>query len=87
VLAFDVKLLKPSSLARDFVVARARTNLLDHTSPARSRLDLVVIPCVIKKSQESSEDEAGIVIFTKRSTKSSNKSSIVILVYAKIRED
>jgi hypothetical protein len=87
VLTFDVELLKPSSLARDFVITRARANLLDHTSPARSRLDLVVVSCIIKKSQKSSEDEASIVIFTERSTKSSNKSSIVILIYAKIRED
>jgi hypothetical protein len=69
------------------VLTRARANLLDHTLPARSRLDLVVVSYVIKKSQESGEDEASIVIFTKRSTKSSNRLSIVILVYTKIWED
>jgi hypothetical protein len=68
----SVELLNSSSLTRDFVVARALTGFV--SSPARSRLDLVVVPCVIKKFQESSEDEASIVIFTKRSTKSSNKS-------------
>jgi hypothetical protein len=49
----------------------------------RLQSKVVVIPCVIKKSQELGEDEASSVIFTKCSTKSSNKSSIVILVYAK----
>jgi hypothetical protein len=87
VLAFVVELLNLSSLTCDFVVARARANLLDPTSPARSKLDLVVVPYVIKKSYGSGEDEASSMIFTKCSTKSSNKSSIVILVYAKIRED
>jgi hypothetical protein len=87
VLAFVVELLNPSSLALDFVIAWDRANLLDPTSPAHSKLDLVVVPCVIKKSQESGEDEVSSVISTKCSTKSSNKSSIVILVYAKIRED
>jgi hypothetical protein len=53
------------------------------SSPARSKLDLVVVPYVIKKSQESGEDEASSVMFTKCSTKSSTKSSIVILAYAK----
>jgi hypothetical protein len=85
VLAFVVELLNPSSFARDFVVARALTRFV--SSPARSRHNLVVVPCVVKKSQESGEDEASSVIFTKCSTKSLNKSSIVILVYAKIRED
>jgi hypothetical protein len=60
VLAFTVELLNPSSLARDFVVARALTGFV--SSPARSTLDLVVVPCVIKKSQESGEDEASSVI-------------------------
>jgi hypothetical protein len=50
-------------------------------------LKVVVVPRVIKKTQASGEDEASSVIFTKCMTKSSNKSSIVILVYAKIRED
>jgi hypothetical protein len=63
VLAFVVELLNTSSLARDFIVARTRANLLNHTSPARSRLDLVVVPCVIKKSQGSGEDEASSVKF------------------------
>jgi hypothetical protein len=85
VLAFVVELLNPSSLARDFVVARALTGFV--SSPARSRHNLIVVPCVVKKSQESGEDEASGVIFTKCSTKSLNKSSIVILVYAKIQED
>jgi hypothetical protein len=53
------------------------------SSPARSKLDLVVVPYVIKKSQELGEDEASSVMFTKCSTKSSTKSSIVILAYAK----
>jgi hypothetical protein len=53
------------------------------SSPARCKLDLVVVPYVIKKSQESGEDEASSVMFTKCSTKSSTKSSIVILAYAK----
>jgi hypothetical protein len=75
VLAFVLELLNPSSLARDFVVARALTGFV--SSPARSRLDLVVVPCVIKKSQESGEDEASRVIFTKCSTKArtSHRSS------------
>ena len=85
VLAFAVELLNPSSLSRDFVVARALTGFV--SSPARSRLDLVVVPCVIKKSQESDEDEASSMIFTKCLTKSLNKLSIVILVYVMIRED
>jgi hypothetical protein len=44
------------------------------TSPARSRLQLKVVvdPCVIKKFQESSEDGASNVIFTKCATKSSD---------------
>jgi hypothetical protein len=66
VLAFAVELLNPSFLARDFVVARALTRFV--SSPARSRHNLIVVPCVIKKSQESSEDEASSVIFTKCST-------------------
>jgi hypothetical protein len=45
------------------------------------------VSCILKKYTASSEDEASSVIFTKCSTKSSNKSSIVILVNAKIRED
>jgi hypothetical protein len=66
VLAFVIELLNLSSLARDFIVARALTGFV--SSPARSRIDLVVVPCVIKKSQESGEDEASSVIFTKCST-------------------
>jgi hypothetical protein len=85
VLAFAVELLNPSSLSRDFVVARALTRFV--SSPARSRLDLVVVPCVINKFQEPSEDEASSMIFTKCLTKSSNKLSIVIFVYVMIRED
>ena len=44
------------------------------TSPARSRLQLKVVvdPCVIKKFQESSEDGANNVIFTKCAIKSSD---------------
>jgi hypothetical protein len=42
----------------------------------RLQSKVVVVPCVIKKSQELGEDEASSVIFTKCSTKSSNKSSI-----------
>jgi hypothetical protein len=51
------------------------------TSPVRSSLEskVVVDPCVIKKSQESGEDGASSVVFTK----CANKSSSVILVYAK----
>jgi hypothetical protein len=70
VLTFVVELLNPSSLARDFVVARALTGFV--SSPAHSRHNLVVVPCVIKKSQESGEDEASSVVFTKCTTKSSN---------------
>jgi hypothetical protein len=55
-------------LARDFVVARAYANLLNHTSSARSRHNLIVVPRVSKKSQESGEDEASSAIFPKRST-------------------
>jgi hypothetical protein len=51
---------------------RTRHPLLDHTSPARSRHDLVVVPCVVKKFQASGEDEASRVVFTKCTTKSSN---------------
>jgi hypothetical protein len=45
------------------------------TSPARSNLQLKVVvdPCVIKKFQESSEDGASSVIFTKCATKSSSQ--------------
>jgi hypothetical protein len=77
VLAFVVELLNPSSLARDFIVARVLTVFV--SSPARCRLQskVVVVPCVIKKSQVLGEDEASSVIFTKCSTKSSNKSSIL----------
>jgi hypothetical protein len=46
-------------------------------------INLVDVLCIIKKYKASGEDEAGSVMFTKCSTKSSNKSSIVILVYAK----
>jgi hypothetical protein len=55
------------------------------TSPAHSKHDLVVVPCVVKKSQASGEDEASSMVFTK----CANKSSSVILVYAKSpsRED
>jgi hypothetical protein len=55
------------------------------TSPAHSKHDLVVVPCVVKKSQASDEDEASSMVFTK----CANKSSSVILVYAKSpsRED
>jgi hypothetical protein len=42
------------------------------TSPARSKQYLVVVPRVSKKSQESGEDEAGSVVFTKCATKSSD---------------
>jgi hypothetical protein len=48
-LAFAIELLNTSSLARDFVVARALSGFV--SSPARSKLDLVVVPCIIKKSQ------------------------------------
>jgi hypothetical protein len=54
------------------VLARARANVLDHTSPARSILNLVVVPCVIKKTQESGEDKVSGVIFTKCSTQGLN---------------
>ena len=67
VLAFVVELLNPSSLAREFVVAIALTGFV--SSLARPRLDLVVVPCVIKKSQESGKDEASNVIFTMCSMK------------------
>jgi hypothetical protein len=78
VLAFVVELLNPSSLARDFVVARALIGFV--SLPARSRYNLVVIPYVIKKSQESGEDEASSVIFTKcltpaRTSRRSSSSS------------
>jgi hypothetical protein len=85
VLTFAVELLNPSFLARDFIVARALTGFV--SSLARCRLDLVVVPYVIKRSHKSGKDKASSVIFTECSTKSSNKSSIIILVYAKIRED
>jgi hypothetical protein len=85
VLVFAFELLNPSSLACDFIVARVLTEFVSSTT--RSRLDLVVVPCILKKYKSLGEDEASSVIFIKCSTKSSNKSSIVILVYAKIRED
>jgi hypothetical protein len=44
------------------------------SSPAHSRLDLVVVPCIIKKSQASGEDEASRVIFTKCSTEGLSKN-------------
>ena len=71
VLAFVVELLNPSSLARDFVVARALTRFV--SSPARFMFNPVVVPRVIKKFQESSEDGASNVIFTKCATKSSSQ--------------
>jgi hypothetical protein len=49
----------------------------------RLQSKVVVIPRVSKKSQESGEDGANSVVFTKCATKSSNKSSIIILIYAK----
>jgi hypothetical protein len=58
----------------------ARANLLNPTSPAHSRLNLVVVPCIVKKYKASGEDKASSLIFTKCLTKRSNKSSIVILV-------
>jgi hypothetical protein len=67
VLAFTVELLNMSFLACDFVIAKALTRFM--SSPAHSKFGLVVVPCVIKKSQESGEDEASRVIFTKYSTK------------------
>jgi hypothetical protein len=42
------------------------------TSPTCSKHDLVGIPRVSKKSQESGEDEASSVVFTKCATKSSD---------------
>jgi hypothetical protein len=82
VIVIDIALAGGRSLCRPRphwirVLSRARANLLNHTSPARSRLDLVVVPYVIKKSQESGEDEASSVIFTKCSTKAriSHRSS------------
>jgi hypothetical protein len=56
VLAFTVKSSNPSSFVRP------------PTSPARSKHDLVIVSCVIKKSQKSDEDEASSAIFPKRST-------------------
>jgi hypothetical protein len=63
VLAFVIELLNPSFLARDFIVARALTKFV--SSLARSIFNLVVVPCVSKKSQESGEDEASSMVFTK----------------------
>jgi hypothetical protein len=80
----------PSGFARARVYRRLVEPIIPcstPTSPARSKNDLVVVPRIIKKSQASGEDEASSVVFTKCATKSSNKSSIVILVYAKICED
>jgi hypothetical protein len=65
-----VKLLNPSSLTRNFVIARALTRFV--SSPARFMFNLVVVLRVIKKFQESSEDEANRVIFTDCATKSSD---------------
>jgi hypothetical protein len=48
VLAFVVELLNPSSLARDFIVARTLTKFV--SSPAHSIFNLVVVPRVSKKS-------------------------------------
>jgi hypothetical protein len=70
VLAFVVELLNPSSLARDFIVARTLTRFV--SSPAHSIFNLVVVPRVSKKSQESGEDGANSVVFTKCATKSSD---------------
>jgi hypothetical protein len=46
------------------------------TSPALSRFQskVVVVPCVVKKSQASGEDEASRVIFTKYSTEGLSKN-------------
>jgi hypothetical protein len=43
-----------------------------HLSSARSKTSIV--PCVVKKSQASGEDEASRVIFTKCSAKGQNKN-------------
>jgi hypothetical protein len=89
-----VEPVEPRSSLLDLVESRTLGKKISEVhvhrlSSARSRLQskVVVVPCVIKKTQESGEDEASSVIFNKCSTKSSNQSSIVILVYAKIRED
>jgi hypothetical protein len=64
--------------------ARVRCRVVDPvipcstpTSPAHSKHDLVVVLQVIKKSQESGEDEASSMVFTKCSTKArtSHRSS------------
>jgi hypothetical protein len=78
----------PSGFARAHVCCRvvySRYPLLNPTSSARSRHNPVIIPCIVMKSQASGEDEASSMVFTK----CSNKSSSVILVYAKppSRED
>jgi hypothetical protein len=65
-----VELLNPSSLARNFVIARALTRFV--SSPARFMFNPVVVPRVIKKFQESSEDGASNVIFIRCATKSSD---------------
>jgi hypothetical protein len=64
---------------------RIRYPLLNPTSSARSRHNPVIVPCIVIKSHASGEDEASSMVFTK----CSNKSSSIILVYAKppSRED
>jgi hypothetical protein len=42
--------------------------VVEPVEPRSSLLDLVVVPRVVKKSQESDEDEVSSVIFPKRST-------------------
>jgi hypothetical protein len=71
VLAFVVKLLNSSSLARDFVVASALTRFV--SLPARSIFNLFVVPRVSKKSQESGEDGTSSVMFTKCAIGSSSQ--------------
>jgi hypothetical protein len=52
-----------------YIVVEAVIPCTTPTSPARSKHDLVVVPRVSKKSQESGEDEASSVVFTKCATK------------------
>jgi hypothetical protein len=72
----------PLGFARARVCRRVVEPVISYstpTPPARPKHDLIIVPQVTKKPQESGEDDASRMVFTK----CSNKSSSVILVYAK----
>jgi hypothetical protein len=74
--------LRPSGFVRARVYRRVVEPVIlcsTSTSPARSKHDFVIVSCVIKKSQKSSEDEASSAIFPKRSTNCLNRKIVTDL--------